>query len=135
MGVQTIHAEAETPRLDAGWALLPAESPLQMPEQTLREGALKVRRHRTSPRLIGLRRLYIFGGTLGMTAVATRMMWRVLSANGISVLEACLLVLFVGLFAWIALSFASALAGFLTAVFDRGYRLGIDPDKRNPLDC
>lgn len=132
MGVQTIHAEAETPRLDAGRALLPAESPLQMPEQTLREGALKVRRHRTSPRLIGLRRLYIFGGTLGMTAVATRMMWRVLSANGISVLEACLLVLFVGLFAWIALSFASALAGFLTAVFDRGYRLGIDPDKPLP---
>ena len=103
-----------------------------MPEQTLRQGALKVRRHRTSPRLIGLRRLYIFGGTLGMTAVATRMMWRVLSANGISVLEACLLVLFVGLFAWIALSFASALAGFLTAVFDRGYRLGIDPDKPLP---
>ena len=132
MGVQTIHAEAGTPRLDAGWALLPAESPLPMPEQTLREGALKVRRHRTSPRLIGLRRLYLFGGTLGMTAVATRMMWRVLSANGISVLEACLLVLFVGLFAWIALSFASALAGFLTAVFDRGYRLGIDPDKPLP---
>ncbi|WP_146257738.1 hypothetical protein, partial [Stenotrophomonas maltophilia] len=50
MGVQTIHAEAGTPRLDAGWALLPAESPLPMPEQTLREGALKVRRHRTSPR-------------------------------------------------------------------------------------
>ncbi|KAG0777007.1 hypothetical protein G6F22_012168 [Rhizopus arrhizus] len=67
-----------------------------------------------------------------MTAVATRMMWRVLSTNGISVLEACLLVLFVGLFAWIALSFASALAGFLTAVFDRGYRLGIDPDKPLP---
>jgi membrane glycosyltransferase len=132
MGVQTIQAEAESPRRDAGWALLPAESPLPMPEQTLRQGALKVRRHRTSPRLIGLRRLYIFGGTLGMTAVATRMMWRVLSANGISVLEACLLVLFVGLFAWIALSFASALAGFLTAVFDRGYRLGIDPDKPLP---
>ncbi|UUS14863.1 glucans biosynthesis glucosyltransferase MdoH [Stenotrophomonas sp. CD2] len=131
-GGQTIHAEADAPRLDAGWALLPAESPLQMPEQTLREGELKVRRHRTSPRLIGLRRLYIFGGTLGMTAIATRMMWRVLSANGISVLEACLLVLFVGLFAWIALSFASALAGFLTAVFDRGYRLGIDPDKPLP---
>lgn len=129
MGVQTIQAEAESPRRDAGWALLPAESPLPMPEQTLHQGALKVRRHRTSPRLIGLRRLYIFGGTLGMTAVATRMMWRVLSANGISVLEACLLVLFVGLFAWIALSFASALVSFLTAVFDRGYRLGIDPDK------
>ncbi|ACF53233.1 glucans biosynthesis glucosyltransferase MdoH [Stenotrophomonas maltophilia] len=132
MGVQTIHAEADTPRLDAGWALLPAESPLQMPEQTLREGELKVRRHRTSPRMIGLRRLYILGGTAVMTTVATRMMWRVLSGNGISVLEACLLVLFVGLFAWIALSFASAVAGFLTAVFDRGYRLGIDPDKPLP---
>ncbi|WP_049471598.1 glucans biosynthesis glucosyltransferase MdoH, partial [Stenotrophomonas maltophilia] len=132
MGGHTIHAEADAPRLDAGWALLPAESPLPMPEQTLREGKLKVRRHRTSPRLIGLRRFYIFGGTLAMTAIATRMMWRVLSANGISVLEACLLVLFVGLFAWIALSFASAVAGFLTAVFDRGYRLGIDPDKPLP---
>ncbi len=68
MGGQTIHAGAEAPGLDAGWALLPAESPLQMPEQTLRAGELKVRRHRTSPRLIGLRRFYIFGGTLAMTA-------------------------------------------------------------------
>lgn len=47
MGGHTIHAEADAPRLDAGWALLPAESPLPMPEQTLREGKLKVRRHRT----------------------------------------------------------------------------------------
>jgi len=129
----TSHAGPGNPELDAGWALLPPEAPLQMPEQTLREGKLKVPRHRTSPRMIKLRRLYLFGGTAAMTAVATRMMWRVLSTNGISVLEACLLVLFVGLFAWIALSFASAVAGFLTAVFDRGYRLGIDPDKPLPI--
>jgi len=82
MGGQTIHADAEAPGLDAGWALLPAESPLQMPEQTLRAGELKVRRHRTSPRLIGLRRFYIFGGTLAMTAIATRMMWRGVGATG-----------------------------------------------------
>jgi membrane glycosyltransferase len=132
MGSETIDTEPVTAGPDAGWALLPAEAPLVMPEQTLRQGSLKVRRHRTSPRMIGLRRLYILGGTVAMTAVATRMMWRVLSGNGISVLEACLLVLFVGLFAWIALSFASAVAGFLTAVFDRGYRLGIDPDKPLP---
>jgi len=132
MGSETIDTEPVTAGPDAGWALLPAEAPLLMPEQTLRQGSLKVRRHRTSPRMIGLRRLYILGGTVAMTAVATRMMWRVLSGNGISVLEACLLVLFVGLFAWIALSFASAVAGFLTAVFDRGYRLGIDPDKPLP---
>ncbi|KAF1014941.1 MAG: Glucans biosynthesis glucosyltransferase H [Stenotrophomonas maltophilia] len=124
--------QTATAGIDAGNALLPAESPLTMPEQTLHEGSLHVRRHRTSPRMIGLRRLYIWGGMVAMTAVATRMMWRVLSRDGISVLEACLLVLFVGLFAWIALSFASAVAGFLTAVFDRGYRLGIDPDQPLP---
>ena len=115
-------------RLDAGLAVLPAANPLPMPGQSLSQGTLKVRRHRTSPRLISLRRAYLLGGTAAMTSVATVMMWRLLSPNGISVLEACLLVLFVGLFAWIALSFASAVAGFLTAVFDRGYRLGIDPD-------
>ncbi|MEN5264913.1 glucans biosynthesis glucosyltransferase MdoH [Stenotrophomonas sp. TWI587] len=127
MSTQTLHA-----RLDAGRATLPAESPLPMPEQSLQEGELQVRRQRTAPRMIGLRRFYILGGTAAMTAAASRMMWKVLAVNGISVLEACLLVLFVGLFAWIALSFAGAVAGFLTAVFDRGYKLGIDPDAPLP---
>jgi len=127
MSTQTLNAP-----LDAGRATLPAESPLPMPEQSLREGRLQVPRQRTSPRMIGLRRFYILGGTAAMTAAASRMMWKVLAVNGISVLEACLLVLFVGLFAWIALSFAGAVAGFLTAVFDRGYKLGIDPDAPLP---
>jgi len=127
MSIQTLTAQ-----LDAGRATLPAESPLAMPEQSLREGQLQVPRQRTSPRMIGLRRFYILGGTAAMTAAASRMMWKVLAVNGISVLEACLLVLFVGLFAWIALSFAGAVAGFLTAVFDRGYKLGIDPDAPLP---
>ncbi|WP_282257146.1 glucans biosynthesis glucosyltransferase MdoH [Stenotrophomonas sp. PS02301] len=127
MSTQTLNAP-----LDAGRATLPAESPLPMPEQSLREGQLQVPRQRTSPRMIGLRRFYILGGTAAMTAAASRMMWKVLAVNGISVLEACLLVLFVGLFAWIALSFAGAVAGFLTAVFDRGYKLGIDPDAPLP---
>lgn len=127
MSTQTLNAP-----LDAGRATLPAESRLPMPEQSLREGQLQVPRQRTSPRMIGLRRFYILGGTAAMTAAASRMMWKVLAVNGISVLEACLLVLFVGLFAWIALSFAGAVAGFLTAVFDRGYKLGIDPDAPLP---
>ncbi|MBU2048299.1 MAG: glucans biosynthesis glucosyltransferase MdoH [Gammaproteobacteria bacterium] len=127
MSTQTLNAP-----LDAGRATLPAESPLPMPEQSLREGQLQVPRQRTSPRMIGLRRFYILGGTAAMTAAASRMMWKVLAVNGISVLEACLLVLFVGLFAWIALSFAGAVAGFLTAVFDRNYKLGIDPDAPLP---
>ncbi|AHY57579.1 glucans biosynthesis glucosyltransferase MdoH [Stenotrophomonas rhizophila] len=118
---------------DAGQAILPAEVPMSMPEQSFRDGRLQVPRQRTAPRLMALRRLYILGGTAAMTIAATVMMWKVLAMNGISVLEACLLVLFVALFAWIALSFSGAVAGFLTAVFDRGYKLGIDPDQPLPV--
>ncbi len=118
--------------LDAGHAVLPAETPLAMPEQSFRDGQLQVPRQRTAPRMMALRRFYILGGTAAMTVAATYMMWKVLASNGVTVLEACLLVLFVALFAWIALSFAGAVAGFLTAVFDRGYKLGIDPDEPLP---
>ncbi|WP_282296472.1 glucans biosynthesis glucosyltransferase MdoH [Stenotrophomonas sp. PS02289] len=127
MSVQTVNVV-----IDAGRSVLPAEVPMAMPEQSFREGRLQVPKQRTAPRLMALRRFYILGGTAAMTAAATAMMWKVLASNGISVLEACLLVLFVALFAWIALSFAGALAGFLTAVFDRGYKLGIDPDEPLP---
>lgn len=127
MSVQTVNVV-----IDAGRSVLPAEVPMAMPEQSFREGRLQVPKQRTAPRMMALRRFYILGGTAAMTAAATAMMWKVLAANGISVLEACLLVLFVALFAWIALSFAGALAGFLTAVFDRGYKLGIDPDEPLP---
>ncbi|MDY0956936.1 glucans biosynthesis glucosyltransferase MdoH [Stenotrophomonas rhizophila] len=118
---------------DAGQAILPAEVPMSMPEQSFKDGRLQVPRQRTAPRMMALRRFYILGGTAAMTIAATVMMWKVLAMNGISVLEACLLVLFVALFAWIALSFSGAVAGFLTAVFDRGYKLGIDPDQPLPV--
>ena len=128
MSVQSVMQVA-----DAGQAILPAEAPMSMPEQSFKEGRLQVPRQRTAPRLMALRRFYILGGTGAMTLAATVMMWKVLAMNGISVLEACLLVLFVALFAWIALSFSGAVAGFLTAVFDRGYKLGIDPDQPLPV--
>jgi membrane glycosyltransferase len=127
MTTQTLNAV-----VDAGRAVLPVETPMAMPEQSFREGRLQVPRQRTAPRLMALRRFYILGGTAAMTIAATTMMWKVLAVNGVSVLEACLLCLFVALFAWIALSFAGAVAGFLTAVFDRGYKLGIDPDEPLP---
>ncbi|MGH8044858.1 MAG: glucans biosynthesis glucosyltransferase MdoH, partial [Stenotrophomonas sp.] len=72
MSVQTVNAT-----LDAGRSVLPAESPLGMPEQTFRDGRLQVPRQRTAPRMIALRRFYIFGGTAAMTAAATHMMWKV----------------------------------------------------------
>ncbi|MCD7098350.1 glucans biosynthesis glucosyltransferase MdoH [Stenotrophomonas sp. MMGLT7] len=119
--------------LDAGLAVLPAEAVLAMPEQTLNRGRLQQRRQRTEPAGMLLRRLYLFGGTLAMTATAAWLMWNVLQAGGTSVLEACLLVLFVMLFGWIALSFLSSLAGFLTVLFGAGRKLGIDPAAPLPV--
>lgn len=116
---------------DAGHAVLPAESPMAMPVQSLRQGRLQVRRQSTEPRGIWLRRLYLFGGTAAATLVATWYMWGVLEPGGTSVLEACLLALFVALFAWIVFSFLSSLAGFLSLLFGAGIKLGIDP--RAPL--
>lgn len=125
-------ATAEPRRLDAGRAVLPSEAPLEMPEQSLREGELRVPHQRTSPPGMALRRFYLVGGTAAMTAVASWMMLNVMWPGGINVLEACLLVLFVPLFAWIAMSFASALAGFVTVVVGAGRKLGIDPDAPLP---
>lgn len=116
---------------DAGLAVLPVESPLAMPVQSLRAGRLQGRHQASEPRGIGLRRLYLFGGTAGATLVAAWYLWGVLEPGGTSVLEACLLGLFVALFGWIVFSFLSSLAGFLSLLFGAGLKLGIDP--RAPL--
>lgn len=118
-------------RCDAGIAVLPVEAPLPMPEQSLRHGRLQGRRQATSPPNIVLRRLYVFGTTATMTLVATWMMAQVLARGGVSVLEACLLGLFVLLFAWVAFSFVSSLAG-LQALLRGRRKLGIHPDAPLP---
>ena len=60
----------------------------------------------------GLRRLLVIGGAVLLTAAAAREMYLVLNGAGPNVLGIVVLVLFVALFAWIALAFTSALAGF-----------------------
>ncbi|AKC86490.1 glucans biosynthesis glucosyltransferase MdoH [Pseudoxanthomonas suwonensis] len=111
-----------------------AESPLPMPGQSLREGRLAPARPATSPSGIGGRRLLVVGGTAALTALATMGMLQVLRVGGLSVLDGVLLVLFVALFAWIALSAVSAAAGFvLTLVAGRGNALGIDRDGPLPV--
>ncbi len=117
---------------DAGRVTLPPEAPMPMPEQSLRKGRLQVPRQRTAPVAIGFRRLYLIGGTAAMTGVAAWVMLSVMWPGGISVLEACLMALFVPLFAWIAMSFFSALAGFVSVVFGAGRKLGIEPDAPLP---
>ena len=58
-----------------------------------------------------------------MTVAAGHEMYRVLAVNGPTALAMVMLVLFVALFAWIALSFISALAGFVSLLAGGGRRL------------
>ncbi|MBA3929263.1 MAG: glucans biosynthesis glucosyltransferase MdoH [Xanthomonas sp.] len=105
---------------------LPQESPLTMPVQNLRTGDLSSRPLPTSPPRIGLRRALVMGNAMLLTLFATYQIWWVLRGDGIDVLEGVLLVLFVALFAWVALSFSSALAGFVQMLSTRVRALGID---------
>jgi membrane glycosyltransferase len=113
---------------------LPAtESPLPMPGQSLREGRLASARVATSPPGIGWRRLFVVGLTAVLTALAAMGMLQVLRVGGVSVLDGLLLVLFVFLFAWIALSSVSAACGFVLLLAGRANVLGIDPDGPLPV--
>jgi membrane glycosyltransferase len=103
---------------------LPKESPMDVAVQDLRRcepqpGA------RFAPRWF--RRGLILAGTAILTAAACYEMYRVLQVGGVTVLESIILALFVLLFAWIAFSFMSALAGFGVLLFRKKDELGIDP--------
>jgi membrane glycosyltransferase len=112
---------------------LPAESPLPMPVQDLRNGHGSPRRLPTSPAAIGVRRALVVGAAVLLTVFATYQVWWVLRGGGIDVLEGVLLALFVALFSWIALSFSSALAGFVLLLSRRRQSLGIDDTAPLPV--
>jgi membrane glycosyltransferase len=104
---------------------LPNEAPLAMPTQSLRHPDTPARSGRlaSSPRGIGLRRLLVIGPAIVLTGFAAREMYRVLAVNGVTPLAVFMLALFVALFAWIALSFTSAIAGFVSVMGGGGRRL------------
>ncbi|MCB8881001.1 glucans biosynthesis glucosyltransferase MdoH [Acidisoma cellulosilytica] len=110
---------------------LPAEAPLAMPVQSLHQAPPHSGRPTTAPRGLFLRRLFVIGGAVIMTAGGGAEMYRVFNGNGPSVLGILILVLFVVLFAWIALSFMSAVGGFCASLAGGGLGLGIA--KTGPL--
>ena len=61
-----------------------------------------------------------------MTIAGCYEMYEVLRVGGVTILESIILALFVLLFAWIAFSFTSAIAGFFVLLFRRRDELGID---------
>ena len=72
------------------------------------------------------RRSFVLAGTAILTSAACYEMYRVLQVGGVTVLESIILVLFALLFAWIALSFMSATAGFFRVLMGKKDELGID---------
>ncbi|MDJ0389356.1 glucans biosynthesis glucosyltransferase MdoH [Roseomonas sp. E05] len=110
----------------AAWRALPPEAPLDMPVQSLRArpprrtGGMPSR-----PSATWLRRLLVLGAALALTAYASHEMWLVLNSGRPTPLQAFVLVLFVVLFAWIALSFTSATCGFFRLLAGPARRLGI----------
>jgi membrane glycosyltransferase len=73
-----------------------------------------------------LRRIVVFGSSIALTALASQQMYEVLQVGGLTILETMILVLFVAMFAWIALSFVSAVVGFCSLLIGRRRTLGIN---------
>ncbi|GAB0117691.1 glucans biosynthesis glucosyltransferase MdoH [Acidisoma sp. 7E03] len=111
----------------AALAALPPEAPLAMPVQRLDQAPKPARRPETAPRGLMLRRLFVIGGAVLLTALGGEQMYFVFNGNGPSVLGILVLLLFLLLFAWIALSFTSALGGVAATLSRGGLGLGIDP--------
>ena len=81
---------------------------------------------------MGLRRFVVIGGAVALTVAGAHEMYLVFAVNGVTALAVFMLALFLALFAWIALSFTSALAGFCSLLAGGGCRLGTGPDAPLP---
>jgi len=121
----------QSPDLESGGSVrtqfLPPESPMVMSKQKF-QGFQRREDNQEAPLdSVALRRACIFTGTAAMTAAGCYEMYEVLQVSGVTILEWMVLFLFVLLFAWIAFSFMSALAGFAVLLFRTKDPLGIDP--------
>ena len=116
----------ELPKQELRERFLPAESPMQMSTQQLRIFQQGVQGTGT-PVHMQLRRALIFVTTVVLTVAGCYEMYEVVQVGGVTILEWMVLALFVTLFAWIAFSFSSALAGFAVLFFSSKDPLGIDP--------
>jgi membrane glycosyltransferase len=108
---------------------LPRGSPMEMAVQSLRQFE-RPPASRFSP--TRARRAFILAGTAVLTAAGCYEMYEVLQIGGITAPESIILALFVLLFAWVAFSFTSALAGFVVLLTRKRNELGIDPCDRQP---
>lgn len=111
---------------------LPPESPLPMSAQALRVFQRREGGQEAGSSSAGLRRACILLGTAATTIAGCYQMYEVLQVGGVTTLEWMVLCLFVLLFAWIAFSFMSGVAGFLVLLFRSKDPLGIDANAPLP---
>jgi membrane glycosyltransferase len=104
---------------------VPPDAPIEMATQSLRVAPDRPPRPASSPRGIGLRRLLVIGAAVTLTGLAVWQMKLVLAANGLTPLAVIMLALFAILFAWIALSVVSGIAGFIALIGGGGLGLGV----------
>jgi membrane glycosyltransferase len=104
-------------------AATPPERPLVMPVQSFRRWNASDRRRPAAPshwKTPWLKRLFVFGGGLALTAYGAWEMYNVVSVSRTTSLQYVLLVLFTVNFSWIALAFTSAILGFFGLLFGSG---------------
>ncbi|KPF71862.1 glucosyltransferase [Bosea sp. AAP35] len=100
----------------------PPENRLVMPVQSFRRWSEADRRAPARPRewkTPWLKRLFVFGGGLALTAYGAFEMYSVVSVSRTTSLQYVLLVLFTVNFSWIALAFTSAVLGFFGLLFNK----------------
>src|SRR6185437_10668710 len=105
-------------------SFLPPESPLAFAAPVLAKSKAPLRGE--PARSLAARRVLIFASVVALTGFGARQMYNVVKVGGVSTLEWGLLALFVALFAWVAFSFMSALAGFFTTLFGASVGLAIE---------
>ncbi|MGY8683140.1 glucans biosynthesis glucosyltransferase MdoH [Bradyrhizobium sp. UFLA05-153] len=99
--------------------LLPRESPLPMAPGDLGKDRVPDRVPAPVATAMAWRRGLILFCTAALTGAGGYEMYRVLEVGGVTVLEAMVLALFIVLLAWVAFSFASAVAGFFVLLAQR----------------
>ena len=105
---------------DAEWRDMPAEAPLEMPIQSFGAQPQPGRRVVTSPEGMSERRLLLVLGALAIGLLGATEMARPLRADGLSLLDAAMFLLFFSLFCWISFGFFNAVAGFFVLLGQRG---------------
>ncbi|MHC2257902.1 membrane glycosyltransferase [Bradyrhizobium embrapense] len=126
--MDTIVTSSRPDVVAAADGFLPQEKPLAMEAADLGQPPCAV----SSPVSVGagmlMRRAFVLLLTVALTGAGAYEMYMVVQVGGVTIMEWMVLVLFVALLAWIAFSFASALAGFVVLLRREGNSLPIRDD-------